>query len=124
MLLQLHRQSITSSTGSAEAVAETIAYIKAHFGEMLTNKQLSERTGYHEYYLNRLFLRQTGTSIHKYILNTRISEAKKMLLNTDYPLAKIAEAVGFGSNTHFSSYFRQSVGISPLEYRTQFKNKV
>ena len=124
MLLQLHRQSIAASTGSAEAVADTIAYIKAHFGEMLTNKQLSERTGYHEYYLNRLFLRQTGTSIHKYILNTRISEAKKMLLNTDCPLAKIAEAVGFGSNTHFSSYFRQSVGISPLEYRTQFKNKV
>jgi len=124
ILLQLHRQSIAASTGSAEAVADTIAYIKAHFGEMLTNKQLSERTGYHEYYLNRLFLRQTGTSIHKYILNTRIGEAKKLLLNTDVSLSKIAEAVGFNSNTHFSTYFRQTVGISPLEYRTQFKNKV
>lgn len=124
MLLQLHRQSIAASSVSEAAVTDTIAYIKTHYAQQLTNTQLSEMTGYHAYHLNRLFLRHTGTSIHRYILNTRINEAKKLLLNTDSTLAQIAETVGFNSNTHFSSYFRQSVGITPLEFRTQFKNRV
>lgn len=124
MLLQLHRQSIAASSTAAEAVADTIAFIKTNYALPLTNRLLSQRTGYHEYHLNRLFLRHTGTSIHKYILNTRIREAKHRLLNTEDSLARIAEAVGFNSNTHFSTYFRQSVGITPQEFRSQFKNRV
>ena len=85
---------------------------------------LSELTGYHEYHLNRLFLTHTNTSLHKYILNVRINEAKKILMNTDLSLAAIAEKVGFNSNTHFSSYFKQVVGLSPLEFRKRFRNKI
>jgi len=124
LLLQLHRQSISVSTSAAQAVADTIAFIKTNFSAPLTNAQLSQRTGYHEYHLNRLFLRHTGSSIHRYILSTRIDAAKAMLLNTDASLAAIAEAVGFNSNTHFSTYFRKTVGITPQEFRTHFKNRV
>lgn len=124
MLLQLHRQSIAVSTSAAQAVADTIAFIKTNFAQSLTNAQLSQRTGYHEYHLNRLFLRHTGSSIHRYILSTRIDAAKGLLLNTEEPLSRIAEAVGFNSNTHFSTYFRKCVGITPLEFRIQFKNRV
>ena len=124
MLLQLHRQSIAASSSSAQAVADTIEFIKTNFSQPLTNQQLSQRTGYHEYHLNRLFLRHTGTSIHRYILNTRISEAKKLLLNSGESMARIAELVGFGSNTHFSTYFRQVEGITPQHFRAQYKNRV
>ena len=124
MLLQLHRQSIAATTSAAQAVADTIAFIKTNFAQPLTNAQLSQRTGYHEYHLNRLFLRHTGSSIHRYILSTRIDAAKALLLNTEESLSRIAEAVGFNSNTHFSTYFRKTVGISPQEFRIQFKNRV
>ena len=124
MLLQLHRQSIAASSTSAQAVADTIAFIKTNFAAPLTNDQLSQRTGYHAYHLNRLFLRHTGTSIHRYILGIRIDAAKELLLNTENSMAQIAETVGFNSNTHFSSYFRKWVGITPQEFRTQFKNRV
>lgn len=124
MLLQMHRQSIASSTAAEKAVLDTIAFIRKHFAKDLTNQMLSEKTGYHAYHLNRLFLRFTGTSIHKYILNTRIQEAKRLLLDTDLPSGRIAERVGFNSNTHFSTYFRQTVGTTPIDYRVQFKNKV
>ena len=124
MLLQLHRQSIASTTSAAQAVEDTISFIKTNFAQPLTNAQLSQRTGYHEYHLNRLFLRHTGSSIHRYILSTRIDAAKALLLNTEEPLSRIAEAVGFNSNTHFSTYFRKSVGITPQEFRIQFKNRV
>lgn len=124
ILTQLHRHSVGGSLTSANAVSRTIAYIRTNYNKPLTNAMLSELTGYHEYHLNRLFLKHTNTSLHKYILNMRINEAKKILLNTDFSLAVIAEKVGFNSNTYFSSYFKQVVGISPLEFRKRFKNKI
>lgn len=69
-------------------------------------------------------MKHVGTSVHKYILNIRINEAKKLLLTTEQSLTYIAENVGFNSNTHFSNYFKQVIGISPLEFRKQFKNKL
>ena len=124
ILTQLHRYSISSAINSTNAVTQLINYIKVNYDKPLNNEMLSNVSGYHEYHLNRLFMKHTGTSMHKYILNIRINEAKKLLLNTNHSLATIAEKVGFNSNTHFSSYFKQITGMSPLEFRKQFKNKI
>ena len=124
ILVKLYRYSLASTESSAIAITRVMDYIKNNYASQLNNEMLSSMSGYHEYHLNRLFVKYTGTSIHKYILNIRINEAKKMLLTTEHSLATIAENVGFNSNTHFSSYFKQVMGISPLEFRKQFKNKL
>ncbi|MBQ8803686.1 MAG: helix-turn-helix transcriptional regulator [Tyzzerella sp.] len=124
LLVELHRYSISGTPNSATTVSQIMDYIKNHYDKPLNNEMLSAMSGYHEYHLNRLFMKHAGTSVHKYILNIRINEAKKLLLTTEQSLAFIAEKVGFNSNTHFSSYFKQVIGISPLEFRKQFKNKL
>lgn len=124
ILIQLCRDSILTSKNSSEAVTRAIAYITQNYAEPLSNKDLARLTGYHEYYLNSLFIRHTGISMHKYLLKVRINEAKKMLLNTKLSLADIAEAVGFNSNTHFSTYFKKSENISPLQYRERVLSSV
>lgn len=122
LFTELYRCSISDTPGSMTAVSQIIDYIQENYSQSLNNDMLSAVSGYHPNYLNRLFQKHTGTSIHKYILNVRLSEAKKMLLNTDYSLSYIAEKVGFNSNTHFSNYFKQTLGISPLAYRKQYTN--
>ena len=124
LLVILYRYSISGTPDSASVVLQIMDYIKNNYNQPLNNKMLSSMSGYHEYHLNRLFTKQVGMSVHKYILNIRINEAKKLLLTTEYSLAAIAEQVGFNSNTHFSSSFKQAIGISPLEFQKQFKNKL
>lgn len=124
ILVKLHRHSIASTDNSSTTVSQIMDYIKNNYNQPLNNEMLSAMSGYHEYHLNRLFMKHTGTSVHKYILNIRINEAKKMLLTTDESLSAIAEKVGFNSNTHFSSYFKGVIGVSPSEFRKQFKNKL
>jgi len=124
LLVEIYRHSISSTQSSSSTVLQIMDYIKENFDKPLNNETLSSMSGYHEYHLNRLFMKHVGTSVHKYILNIRINEAKKMLLTTEQSLTYIAEKVGFNSNTHFSSYFKQVIGISPLEFRKQFKNKL
>lgn len=122
ILSRLHRHSAGSRSDSMDVVSKIIAYMKDNFNKPLSNQMLSEMTGYHEYHLNRLFTRHTGLTVHRYILNLRLNCAKDLLLNTELSLMQIAEQSGFQSNTHFSGYFKQVVGISPLEYRKQMKN--
>lgn len=124
LLVELYRYSISGTLNSSATVSQIMDYIKNNYDKPLTNEMLSDMSGYHEYHLNRLFMKHVGTSVHKYILNIRINEAKKLLLTTEQSLTNIAEKVGFNSNTHFSSYFKQVIGISPLEFRKQFKNKL
>lgn len=122
LLVQLLRGSMESVSQSAGAVEKIIDHIHTHYSEPMSNALFSRLTGYHEYYLNRLFTRHTGSTIHQYILDVRISHARKILLNTDLPLSVIAEKVGFNSNTYFSTYFRQVTGFSPAQFRKKYKN--
>lgn len=124
LLVRLLRGSIETASQGATAVEKIIGHIRTHYNQPMTNASFSQLFGYHEYYLNRLFTMYTGSTIHQYILDVRISHAKKLLLNTDLPLAAIAEKVGFNSNTYFSSYFRQTTGISPSQFRKINKNSI
>ena len=122
VLVQLLRSSAENASQGAKVPEKIIDYISSHYREPLSNALFSQMFGYHEYYLNRLFLKHTGCTIRQYILDVRIGHAKKALLNTDLPLKTIAEAVGFNSNSYFSTYFRQTVGLSPAQFRKKYKN--
>ena len=43
--------------------------------------------------------------------------------NKDLSITQIAYAVGFTSQTHFSSAFKKVYGLSPMEYAQPNKNK-
>lgn len=43
-----------------------------------------------------------------------------LLEHTDFPVAKIAQAVGFSSQSYFSQAFRRETTLSPDAYRRQF----
>lgn len=124
IMVQLHRHSLEGSRSATDAVNTLISYMKENYTDNITNELLSEITGYHKYHLNRLFTKHTGTTVHKYLIGIRIDEAKKLLLNTPLSLSEIAERTGFNSNTHFSNYFKQFVGISPLAFRKQYRNNI
>ncbi|MBE7022865.1 MAG: helix-turn-helix transcriptional regulator [Clostridia bacterium] len=124
LLIKLHKQNSDTTTNSSDAINKIIAYVTSNFAKEIKNSELAEIAGYHEYYLNRLFIRHTGTSMHKYILNLRINESKRLLLNTNLSISDIASRIGFNSHTHFSTYFKKETGLSPFEYKNNFKNNI
>lgn len=124
LLADMYREELKRSENSSNAVENVISYINANFKEKIINSDLAKLTGYHEYYLNRIFKKQTGMTIHKYILQVRLSEARKLLLTTDIPLHSIAEMTGFGSDTHLSNCFKNYFCYSPMDYKNSFKNRI
>lgn len=62
-------------------------------------------------------LREMGTTLSKEITKLRADKASRDLVETDHPVAEIAETVGFTDPTVFSRAFKNWTGQSPREYR-------
>lgn len=124
LITELHRYELQTYSASFSPVNKVVEYIKNNFSKNISNKDLAQITGYHEYYLNRLFIANTGISMHKYILNLRMNEAQRLVLNTDRSLTEISESIGFNNYTYFSDYFKKCFGLSPSQYRNSLKNKI
>ncbi|WP_278069448.1 helix-turn-helix domain-containing protein [Brevundimonas sanguinis] len=70
----------------------------------------------------RSFATATGRTPHQCLTEMRMEKAKQLLRGTELPAAEIALELGYSSPAHFSSRFRQIVGISPSAWRKAFAN--
>lgn len=100
-----------------EAVRKALAYIRENFYRQLTNGEISAAAGYHPYYLDSCFCRCVGVPMRQYLIQYRISQARRMLLLTDGTIETVAESCGFSSPAYFSKCFRELSGETPGEYR-------
>jgi AraC family transcriptional regulator len=66
----------------------------------------------------RRFRAAYGMAPHRWLTLQRIDRAQRMLANRSLPLSHIAFDLGFSSQAHFSAAFRQTVGVSPGQWRS------
>lgn len=109
---------LTNVPQQSENLIDTIIdYIAQNYALPLSNNDIGKKFGYHPNYINRLFLKQTGVSMHQYILNYRLAQALTQIGYTKLPITDIAQQCGFGDYAYFSRLFKNRNGISPSEYR-------
>jgi AraC-like DNA-binding protein len=93
-------------------------YIELHAEQELKLAELAKQVGYSEYYLSRKFKQEMGISVSGYIRIIRVERSKLMLSTTNTPIHQIADMLHFASSSHFSEAFRDVVGKTPQQYRT------
>jgi len=104
-----------TSSGIVEKVRE---YIRLHAcTEKISIAELAARHHYHAGYLSEIFHKETGMTIISCIQNTRIEEAKKLLLTSDAHVDTIAQLSGFGDPKYFMKVFKKHTNVTPTEYR-------
>lgn len=81
------------------------------------NLHLAKILGYHPYYLNEIFSREEGISLHKYIMKERIAKARELITSSNNSLSEIAEQCGFSSQSHLSRCINAEYGITPSKMR-------
>ena len=117
LILALRRTAALEAPGFSSLAAEVAAYLREHYREPCTNKELGEIFSYHPNYLNRLMVAYTGLSLHKYLTRTRIDRAIDLLCTTDMNVAQVGTAVGYPDPSHFSKAFERTTGYSPSAFR-------
>lgn len=81
---------------------------------------LSERAGFSERHLTRVFARELGTTPARYVERIRVEAAQSMLETTDAPLDVIALRTGLGSAETLRRTFARTLGVTPNAYRQRF----
>jgi YesN/AraC family two-component response regulator len=87
------------------------------------NRSLNDIARYFKYnpdYLSYTFHKYTGHPLIKYIALVRMSNAKKLLLETDLTIKEIAYQVGYADEKEFMKRFKQMEEVTAKTYRNAF----
>lgn len=90
---------------------------KMESGESLSLEAMEAHTGYSRFYLNRIFSEVTGCTIHRYIMERRLTEAARKLVETDKTIVEISCEADYQSQQAFTLAFRRVYGCTPMAYR-------
>ena len=96
-------------------------YIKTEITDAIDNASIAKKFGYHPYYINSVFKKRMGKTLHNYIIDARLTLARELLLSSDMSIAMIGEKCGFSGASYFSECFSSRLGMTPKQFREKAK---
>ena len=109
------QSALSADMASDRVVDGVLSYINEHYSEALTLDALAERFFISKYHLLRKFEAQVGTTVHRYILQKRLLNAKQLLAGGLAP-SEVCTYCGFGDYANFYRAFRAEYGTTPRQY--------
>ena len=104
-------------SGTSTTVRRGLRLIAAGALDEGSIEQLAERLGVTSRHLRRLFAEHLGASPLAVAHTQRLHFAKRLIDQTDLPLAQVATAAGYGSVRRFNDAFRNTYERTPRELR-------
>ncbi|MBB6679030.1 response regulator [Cohnella lubricantis] len=96
-----------------------VDYLHEHYREDVNMAVVSNYISLNYTYFSEAFKEFTGESFSVYLRKLRLNKAKELLAKTDLKVYEICELSGFESVKHFTRVFKESEGITPVEYRNR-----
>jgi two-component system, response regulator YesN len=103
-----------------DVIERGIYYVETHFRDKnLSLQKVAEFVERSPAYFSHLLVKKHGLSLSQLITNSRVKEAKKLLLETQLTIQEIAAEIGFANSNYFSRIFKEQIGMSPSDFRKQ-----
>lgn len=117
---------LTQNAGVPRAESRTridrvLAHLHEHFARPIPLEELADIAALSVSGLHRMFRRQTGQTISRYLIGLRLGAACAMLSGSDRPIAHVADAVGYNAQANFNRQFKTVRGMTPRAYRAHFR---
>lgn len=117
----INRELISTTDMTAFHLAEKVElFIRQNYTTKISNALLQEHLNYHPNYIAKCMLKVFGMTPNDYLLQFRIEQSKKLLIQTNWSVARVAEESGFQHASYFSHCFTTKEGISPLNFRKNY----
>ncbi len=103
-----------------ETVRDVLEYLERHFREPIRLTDIAVRFNISPSGLIKKFRRSVGVLPQRYLIDLRIRQAKRYLVDTSMTVSEIAEKTGFENVYYFSKAFKKETGYTPSEYRNNY----
>jgi AraC-like DNA-binding protein len=107
-----------------QPVAQMLRHVRMHHAEPLTLAAIAQAAHLSPERASHLFRAAVGISPLRYLRHYRLEEARRMLRDTDLPVAAIAARVGYADPFYFSRVFGNSEGMPPSGYRQSVRGRL
>lgn len=121
LLAIILRRTARASTDGA--LAELNRIVMEKLPESVQLNDVARRLGRHPTAITHQLQRKFGLSYSQYVARLRIDMAKDLLRRTRLSVQEVARRVGIDDASNFSKLFRKFEGVSPVQFRTQFRSK-
>ena len=101
----------------SEAFLEVLQYVNGHYHENLTLQVLADEFFMNRNYIGQLFIKHVSKSFTDYLAELRVRHACELLKNSNLPIQRVGERVGYPDAYYFSKIFKKIVKKTPREYR-------
>lgn len=112
------KKRFTSSNKRIEAIHN---YLMKNYREEVNLAGLAELVNMAEGSLCRFFRMETGVTVFEYLNRLKVDFACKLLMDAELSITDVSLDSGFNNLSHFNKQFRKHAGMTPMEYRKQFR---
>jgi AraC-like DNA-binding protein len=102
-------------------MTDVYTYISENYFKHISLDKIAGVAGMKPFAFSRYFKKSCGAGFVEYLNRVRTNKAGYLLRETEYHIHDIAMECGFASISNFNKRFRKSEGLSPSEYRAQFR---
>ncbi len=111
------RRRLKGENGSDEIIQKMIAYINEHTEEQIRLEDVASLVNLSPSYAAIYFRKKTGTTLREFMLQRKMEDARKKLLEKEASVTDIAYNLGYHDYRSFSRAFKNITGMTPSEFQ-------
>ncbi len=100
-----------------KGLVNLIHEIQSHYAEEWDIDRIAAECNVSKSQLFRLFHSTFGLSPLKWLKSYRLSQARRLLVDSDHSVSEVAYGIGYKDPLHFSRDFKRAVGTNPSQFR-------
>lgn len=112
-----HLEKTSVTLQAVQALKMPVDYIRNHYMDDINVAVLAEQTHLSLSALERRFKKYLNMTPKQYIHEVRLEQARKLLVETNMPIALVAHAAGFTDHSYFTRLFKRRFGELPSSFR-------
>ena len=113
-----HRDNLPARSLHDIRVRELEKYVDDNPSRLITAEELAEHLNISTRHLSNIMNTELGISPKSFIDSKKAAQARKLLLETNLPLQRVSEMLGFSEPNNFNRFFKRIEGMSPGTFRS------
>ena len=117
---KIKHESLTGHS-KKDIIDTACRFINNNFANDITLNDVAKHVFLNPIYFSSYFKKMTGEKYSDYLANVKLQQACHLLKDTDIKIPDVAQMSGFKETNYFYKIFKNSTGLTPLEYRKKHK---